>query len=70
MSEVKMSEVILSELKMPTIPNEIHVLFKLLILYSVIIYLINMAEFSSLYTHKQKQAYMYIHNLSSFIFHE
>ena len=36
MSEVKMSEVIISELKMTALPTEI--LFKLLILYSVIIY--------------------------------
>ena len=51
-SEVKMSEVIMSEVKMPTLPTEI--LFKLLILYSVIIYLINMVGFF-LYTPKQKQ---------------
>ena len=67
--QVKMSEVIMSELKMPTPPNEI---FQLLILYSVIIYLINMAEFSSLYTvYSQAEADVHaysIHNLSSFIF--
>ena len=47
MSEVKMSEVIMSKLKMTTLPTAI--LFQLLILYSVIIYLINMVEFLSLY---------------------
>ena len=46
MSEVKMSEVKMSEVKMPTLPSEM--LFQLLILCSVIIYFINMAEFSSL----------------------
>ena len=79
MSEVKMSEVIISEVKMSevemseVIMSELktEILFQLLILYSVIIYLINMAEFSSLYnTHKQKQTYICIHNLSSFIFPE
>ena len=47
MSEVKLSEVKMTEVKMATLPNEI---FKLLNLYSVIIYLISMAEFSSLYS--------------------
>ena len=37
MSEVNISEVIMSELKMPTLPTEI--LFKFLILISVIMYL-------------------------------
>ena len=38
-----MSEVMISELKIPTLATEI--LFKLLILYSVIIYLINIVGF-------------------------
>ena len=58
MSEVKMSEVIVSELKMPTLPTEI--LFQLLNLYSVIIYFINMAEFSSLCTHKAEAEVPYV----------
>ena len=45
-----MSEVIISELKISTLPPEI--LFQLLILYSVIIYLVNMWDFESVYTSK------------------
>ena len=58
MSEVIMSEVKMSEVKMPTLPNEI---YQLLILYSVIIYLINMAIFSSLYTCIYSQAEADVH---------
>ena len=70
MSEVKMSAVIMSELEMPTLPTAI--LFQLLNLYSVIIYLINMAEFSSLHVYtciySQAEADVCILYLSSFIF--
>ena len=58
MSEVKMTAVIMSELKLPKLPTE--VLFQLLNFYSVIIFLINMAEFSSLYSQADADVYVYI----------
>ena len=53
-----MSEVIMSELKIITLPIEI---FQLLILYSVIIYLINMMGFLSLrYSQAEADVQVYI----------